>query len=103
MRQINVSQVTDLVEKLCIEANTVLAADIKSCLKMRAQKEESPLGRGILNTLIENAEIAKAECSPMCQDTGMTVVFVTMGQDVQLVGGFLEDADRKSTRLNSSH
>lgn len=98
MRDINVSEITNLVEKLCIEANTILSSDIKKCLETRSQEEESPLGRGILNTLIENAEIAKAECAPMCQDTGMTVVFVTIGQDVHIVGGFLEDAINQGVR-----
>ena len=98
MRDINVSEITNLVEKLCIEANTILSSDIKKCLETRSQEEESPLGRGILNTLIENAEIAKAECAPMCQDTGMTVVFVTIGQDVHIMGGFLEDAINQGVR-----
>ena len=63
-----------------------------------AKKEKSTLGREILNTLIENADIAKAEVAPMCQDTGMTVVFVTMGQDVHVSGGFIEDAINEGVR-----
>ena len=98
MRQIKVSEVTQLVEKLCMEANYVLASDIKACLEERSKKEESPLGREILQTIVRNSEIAKSERSPMCQDTGMTVVFVTMGQDVHINGGFLEDAINQGVR-----
>ena len=98
MRQIDVSQVIQLIEKLCMEANYVLAADIKHCLQERSQKEESPLGREILQTLVQNADIAASECSPMCQDTGMCVVFVRLGQEVQIIGGFLEDAINQGVR-----
>ncbi|WP_280672512.1 MULTISPECIES: fumarate hydratase [unclassified Dysgonomonas] len=98
MRQINTDKVTDLVEKLCIEANCNLTDDIYTCLKDCGKKEKSVLGKSILNTLVENADIARRGTDPICQDTGMTVVFVTMGQDVHIEGGFLEDAINEGVR-----
>lgn len=91
-RNISASAITRLVEQLCIEACCVLAGDINNKLKSCLQTETSPLGKEILGTLIENARVAREESSPMCQDTGMTVVFVRMGQNVQVTGGFIEDA-----------
>lgn len=98
IREVKANDITELVERLCIEANTVLSNDIYTCLGNCAKKEKSTLGREILNTLIENADIAKAEVAPMCQDTGMTVVFVTMGQNVHVSGGFIEDAINEGVR-----
>ncbi len=98
MREIKATQIAELVEKLCIEACCVLTDDIKSSFKSSLQTEQSPLGREILETLIENAQIAREERSPICQDTGLTVVFVTMGQDVHIVDGFIEDAINEGVR-----
>jgi fumarate hydratase subunit alpha len=98
IRQINTKDITNLVEELCIEANCNLTDDIFTCLGECCKREKSALGKDILNTLIENAEIAKAGRDPICQDTGMTVVFVTMGQDVHIEGGFLEDAINQGVR-----
>jgi fumarate hydratase subunit alpha len=98
IRQINTKDITNLVEELCIEANCNLTDDIFNCLGECCKWEKSDLGKDILNTLIENAEIAKAGRDPICQDTGMTVVFVTMGQDVHIEGGFLEDAINQGVR-----
>ena len=98
MREIKASQIAELVEKLCIEACCVITDDIKSSFKSSLQTEQSPLGREILETLIKNAQIAKEERSPICQDTGLTVVFVTMGQDVHIVDGFIEDAINQGVR-----
>lgn len=92
MRLINTKDITELVEKLCIQANYVLTEDISFKFAKCVKSEKSPLGKSILNTLIENVNIAKNERSPICQDTGMTVVFVEMGQDVHIEGGFIEDA-----------
>ena len=92
MRNIKASQITELVRELCIEACCVLSDDINASFKSSLQTEQSPLGKEILATLIENAKIAKEERNPICQDTGMTVVFVTMGQDVHICDGFMEDA-----------
>ena len=89
-RNISASAITRLVEQLCIEACCVLAGDINNKLKSCLQTETSPLGKEILGTLIENARVARKRAR--CQDTGMTVVFVRMGQNVQVTGGFIEDA-----------
>lgn len=97
-RQITVDKITDLIEKLCIEANCVLTDDISNCLKTCRSTEKSPLGKNILNTLVENAQIAKDEMAPICQDTGMTVVFITIGQDVHITGGSLEEAINEGVR-----
>lgn len=98
MREIKADQITELVEKLCIEANCVITDDIRACLGSCMKSETSPLGREILGTLVENARIAEDEMSPICQDTGMTVVFVTMGQDIKIEGGFIEDAINEGVR-----
>ena len=97
-REINSGKITDLVEKLCIEANCNLTEDIYSCLRNCKAAEKSELGKEILDTLVENADIARNETAPICQDTGMTVVFVEMGQDVQVAGGFIEDAINEGVR-----
>ncbi|NLA63997.1 MAG: fumarate hydratase [Bacteroidales bacterium] len=98
MREIKASQIATLVEHLCIEACCVLTDDIKTSFKSSLQTEQSPLGKEVLATLIQNAEIAKEERSPICQDTGMTVVFITMGQDVHITNGFIEDAINEGVR-----
>lgn len=98
MREIKALHIAELVEHLCIEACCVLTDDIKSSFKSSLLTEQSPLGKEVLETLIENAEIAREERSPICQDTGMTVVFVTMGQDVRIIGGFIEDAINEGVR-----
>lgn len=92
MRQIHVDTITALVSELCIEANTSLSADVYSCLGNCMQNETSPIGKNILQTIIKNADLAKNEVRPMCQDTGQTVVFVKLGQNVSIVGGLLEEA-----------
>lgn len=92
MKQIHTEAITALVSKLCIEANTSLSPDVYSCLGSCMQNETSPLGKNILQTIIQNADLAKREARPMCQDTGQTVVFIKLGQGVEIVGGLLEDA-----------
>ena len=98
MRIVEAEKITSLVEKLCIEACCVITDYIYSCFKNCIKTEKSALGREILGTLVENADIARNEQSPMCQDTGMTVVFVTMGQDVHIEGGYIEDAINEGVR-----
>lgn len=98
MRTIHTQDITDLVEKLCVQACTELSPDIEKAFKSSALKDRSPLAKGVLNTLIENAHIARTERNPMCQDTGMTVVFVKMGQDLNISGGFIEDAINEGVR-----
>lgn len=98
MRIVEAEKITSLVEKLCIEACCVITDDIYSYFKNCIKTEKSALGREILGTLVENADIARNEQSPICQDTGMTVVFVTMGQEVHIEGGFIEDAINEGVR-----
>ncbi|MGI6369621.1 MAG: fumarate hydratase [Ignavibacteria bacterium] len=98
MKIIKVSDITNLVEKLCIDACCVISDDINNKFKSCLETEKSPLGKNVLSTLIENAKIARDECSPMCQDTGVTVVFVKMGQNVKIEGGFIEDAINQGVR-----
>lgn len=97
-RIVKLSDIITLVEHLCIEANCVMTFDIKRCLEKQVKEDNSMLGRDILNTLLQNAEIAQTESSPMCQDTGMTVVFVRLGQDVLFDGGFIGDAINQGVR-----
>lgn len=98
MRDINVSEVTKEVKRLCIEANHFLAPDMKNAFCKAVKDEESELGKQILNQLQDNLRIAENDMIPICQDTGMAVVFVDMGQDVHFVGGNLEDAINEGVR-----
>lgn len=98
MREIRATEITQLVEKLCIEACYVLSDDIYCGLKNRSGVEKSPLGKQIIDTIVQNADIARNERCPICQDTGMTVVFVEMGQDVHVTEGFIEDAINQGVR-----
>lgn len=98
MRTVNVSEITDVIKEMCIEANHFLSEDMKQCLNNAAQKEESELGIMILNQLKDNLNIAEKEMIPICQDTGMAVVFIKVGQNVHIEGGFLEDAINEGVR-----
>jgi len=98
MREIHVNQITRAIRDLAIRANTELGEDVLNCFKESLSREESPTGRDILLRLIENAEIARSEQIPMCQDTGLAVVFVEMGQDVHIVGGTLREAIEEGVR-----
>ncbi len=92
MRTIEASQITAAVAKLAVDANYYLTDDIRAALEAGQEREESPLGKAILGQLVENACIARDEQMPICQDTGMTVIFMEIGQDVHITGGNLEDA-----------
>ncbi|MBP2636341.1 MAG: ttdA [Firmicutes bacterium] len=92
MRTIEASQITAAVAKLAVDANYYLSNDMRSALETAREQEESPLGKTILGQLVENACIARDEEVPICQDTGMAVVFIEVGQDVHITGGNLEDA-----------
>lgn len=92
MREINVSEVTKTVSKLCMDSCYYLPEELLAKFKSAVAEEESPLGREILGTIIENAELAKRKDVPICQDTGLTVVFLEIGQDVHFVGGDLYTA-----------
>jgi len=98
MKTVKVSDITNLVENLCIDACCDISDDINNKFKSCLKTEKSPLGKNVLETLIENAKIARDERSPMCQDTGVTVVFVKMGQNVKIEGGFIEDAINQGVR-----
>lgn len=92
MRTIDVSKITAAVAKLAVDANYYLSDDIRAALEAGREREESPLGKAILGQLVENACIARDEQMPICQDTGMAVIFIEVGQDVHITGGSLVDA-----------
>ncbi|NMA67420.1 MAG: fumarate hydratase [Clostridiaceae bacterium] len=98
MRTLNVEVLTETVERLCIEANYYLNEDIEQALKKAADNEVSNTGRSILNSLIKNADIARNENMAICQDTGMTVIFIEIGQEVLIEGGNIEDAINEGVR-----
>jgi len=97
MREIKASEITKAVAQLCQEANFVLGEDVLSALKKAQKSEESPLGREVLSHLIENARIAKEEQLPLCQDCGIAVVFLEIGQEVH-INGDLNDAAEEGVR-----
>ena len=98
MREINVAAITDVVEKLCIEANTHLPGDVKCAIESCRACEDGKIAQGVLDKIIENYNIADRECVPICQDTGMACVFLEIGQDVHLVGGNLAEAVDEGVR-----
>ncbi|HUV05938.1 MAG TPA: fumarate hydratase [Armatimonadota bacterium] len=92
MREIKASDITAVVAELCMRANYELGDDVHDALEDALAREESPLGKDVLSQLLENAEIARSEQVPMCQDTGVAVVFAELGQDVHITGGSLSEA-----------
>ena len=98
MRTVDVSEVTRNIKEMCIEANYFLSEDMKEAMKRAADTEKAPLGRKILGQLQENMDIAGEDWIPICQDTGMAVIFMEIGQDVHFEGGFLEDAVNEGVR-----
>lgn len=92
MRAIDAKQITETVAQMCKEAAYYLPDDVYRALKKGRETEKSPVGQNVLDQIIKNAEIAKAEDRPYCQDTGMTIVFLEVGQDLHITGGNLEDA-----------
>ena len=98
MREINVSRITDVVERLCIEANTHLPDDVKCAIEACRAREDGEIAKGVLDNIIENYRIADSENVPICQDTGMACVFLEIGQDVHLVGGDLGQAVDEGVR-----
>lgn len=98
MREINISEITEIVAKLCIDANLYLPEDIECKIKECTKKETSEIGKRIFNTMEKNIEIARNEQIPICQDTGMALIFVEIGQDVCITGGLLEDAINEGVR-----
>ena len=98
MRNINVNEITRNIKEMCIEANHFLTDDMQQRLHKAADQEENPLGCQILNQLKENLAIAGEEQIPICQDTGMAVIFVKVGQEVHVEGGLLTDAINEGVR-----
>lgn len=98
MREIAVKDITKEIADMCIQANHYLSEDMDQALKVATKEEKSPLGKKILEQLQENLTIADQETIPICQDTGMAVVFMEIGQDVHFVGGSLEDAINEGVR-----
>ena len=98
MRDVDVGKITSAVKNLSMETNYYLGDDVIKALSAAAEKEESPLGKEIINQILENAIIAKTEDIPLCQDTGLSTVFVELGQEVHLAGGGFEDAIQEGVR-----
>ena len=98
IREVNVSQLTDVVERLCIEANEHLPSDVKCAIEHCRACEDGEIAQGVLDNIIENYKIADAENVPICQDTGMACVFLEIGQDVHLTGGDLAEAIDEGVR-----
>jgi len=98
MRQINTEEITDTVEKICVDANYNLGDDLVVSLQNALDKEESPLGKEVIAQILENAEIGRNEQVPVCQDTGFAVVFVEIGQEVIIEGQSLQEAINEGIR-----
>lgn len=98
MREVNVDKVTENIKEMCIEANHFLTDDMKKVFKNAVVSEKSPLGKQVLNQLNENLDIAANNMIPICQDTGMAVVFINVGQDVHFTGGNITDAINEGVR-----
>lgn len=98
MRDIESKKITEKIREMCMSVNVELSSDVKAALERGSEKEESETGRQIFSQLKENLEIAKEDRIPICQDTGMTVVFLKIGQDVHVTGGSIEDAVNEGVR-----
>ncbi|MFI3202509.1 MAG: fumarate hydratase [Eubacteriales bacterium] len=98
MREIEISDVSKNIEEMVIEANHFLASDMVQAIKIATEEEVSPLGRQVLSQLQDNLVIAKEDMIPICQDTGMAIIFIEVGQDVHFTGGLIEDAIHDGVR-----
>ena len=98
MRDVNASEITKNIKEMCIEANHFLSEDMKKVFKNAVDSEESPLGKQVLNQLNENLSIAASDMIPICQDTGMAVIFINVGQEVHFTGGDITDAINEGVR-----
>lgn len=103
IRTINIKEITTNTKEMCIEANHFLSEDMERAMKQAEKTEQSPLGKQILEQLEENLQIAADDMIPICQDTGMAVIFLEIGQDVHLQGGSLEDAVNEGVRPRQTH
>ncbi|MCR5479611.1 MAG: fumarate hydratase [Ruminococcus sp.] len=92
MREIDVSSVRQLVKELCIKANLYLPKDMEDCIRKCAQLERSPVGKNVFGDIIDNINVAREQTIPICQDTGMAIIFMEVGQDVHFVGGDINEA-----------
>ena len=102
MREIQASTITDVVEKLCIEANYHLPEDVKCAITGCRACEDGEIAKGVLDKIVENYEIADAQNVPICQDTGMACVFIELGQDVH-INGNLDEAVNEGVRRGYEH
>lgn len=102
MRTLDVAEITQNIKEMCIEANHFLSRDMECAMQTAVEKEEAPLGRQILEQLQENMKIAGEDMIPICQDTGMAVIFIEVGQDVHFEGGSLEEAIHEGVRQGYS-
>ena len=98
MRNVNASEITESIKKLSMDANYYLGKDVIAAIDKARGVEESPLGKEILNQILENAEIAQNDKMPLCQDTGLAAMFIELGQDVHVVGGDFEAAIQEGIR-----
>ena len=98
MREVNAAIITDNIKEMCIEANHFLTDDMKNVFENAVKNEESALGKQVLGQLEENLKVAGEDMIPICQDTGMAVVFINVGQDVHLTGGDITDAINEGVR-----
>lgn len=98
IRSVNVEEITKNIKEMCIEVNHYLSPDMKAAMKKAEKEEKSPLGKQILEQLQKNLKIAADDMIPICQDTGMAVIFLEIGQDVHLEGGILEKAVNEGVR-----
>ena len=99
MRNIHCKDITECVKNLCIKANCILNDDVYNAISKAFEYEESEIGKDILKKIMENANIASDKMKPICQDTGMAVVFIELGQDVHIQGGLIKDAVNEGVRL----
>jgi len=98
MRKINVEQISEVVKRLCLEASYCLGDDVLEAIVEAFKIEESPIGKEIIKQILENASIAKEEKAPMCQDTGFAVIFVELGQEINITGGDFYQAINEGVR-----
>lgn len=98
IRTVHVEEITKNIKEMCIEANHYLSEDMDTAMKQAVETEKAPLGKQILTQLQENLQIAAKDMIPICQDTGMAVIFLEIGQDVHFEGGSLEDAVNEGVR-----
>jgi len=98
MRELDVSEIIPAVRKLCMDSNYFLGEDVYNGLKKAGAKEESPLGKSIIDDILKNADIARSDEMAICQDTGFSVFFIKMGQDLKIVGGDFNEAINEGVR-----